>query len=437
MRPDRTPTTSTTATTTKSTTKSTTTTRPPLHRSTVHRGPATRVLAAQLLVPGIAALCVAMPAFAASMAPVATATAAANGAESRAAVFAAGVAHLTGLAISPLLVLVLLGWIDFARAGGLDAATLPIHANPWLLAPCTLVLAAALAKKCVSPAIPLPVRKTLDAGEYLEAKLSALVAAGVLLPSIIATMAAATGDPAAGGVQAAGLAAGWATYLWLVPAALVVFAAVWITFHAVDGLVLLSPFAIIDTLLVALRATVLVVLGLALLASPLLALALCAPVIVLSLLFAGWCVRLDLFAMCLALDILLARGERADPSRGPVRAFLAARGHGAPIRTMGHAEPCDGGMRFTYRPFFVLPRRTLVVEAGRGALVRGALWSTIRDDARARQLVHLPPRYNRHADRIAARFGVSPRDGTVRRAWSGIVRGFRAIFDAGEQAAGA
>jgi hypothetical protein len=94
-------------------------------------------------------------------------------------------------------------------------------------------------------------------------------------------------------------------------------------------------------------------------------------------------------------------------------------------------------MRFTYRPFFVLPRRTLVVEAGRGALVRGALWSTIRDDARARQLVHLPPRYNRHADRIAARFGVSPRDGTVRRAWSGIVRGFRAIFDGGEQTAGA
>lgn len=390
------------------------------------------------LIPTAAAiLCVAAPALAASSATAAsTAASTAGGADARAAAFAAGVAHITGLAISPLLVLVLLGWVDFVRAGGFDAATLPLHANPWLLVPCTLVLAAALAKKCVSPAIPLPIRKTLDAGEYLEAKLSALVAAGVLLPSIIATMAAATGDPSGGAAQAAGVAASWATYLWLVPAALIVFLAVWITFHAIDGLVLLSPFAIIDTLLVSLRATVLVVLGLAFLASPLLALVLCAPIIVLSLLFAGWCVRLDLFAMCLALDILLARGDRADPARGPVRAFLAARGHGAPIRTMGHAEPCDGGMRFTYRPFFILPRRTLVIEAERGALVRGAVWSTMRDDARSRRLVHLPPRYNQHADRIAARFGVTPRDGTVRRAWSGLVRGFRAIFDGGEAPAG-
>jgi hypothetical protein len=46
-----------------------------------------------------------------------------------------------------------------------------------------------------------------------------------------------------------------------VPAALVVFAAVWITFHAVDALIVLSPFALIDTLLVALRASVLAMLG--------------------------------------------------------------------------------------------------------------------------------------------------------------------------------
>ena len=111
--------------------------------------------------------------------------------ESRATTIAIGVAHITGLAISPLLVLVALGWTEFLNAGGFSATALPIYANPWLLIPCSVVLALALAKKCVSPAIPLPIRKLFDAGEYLEAKVSALVAAGVLLPSIIATMAAA------------------------------------------------------------------------------------------------------------------------------------------------------------------------------------------------------------------------------------------------------
>ena len=69
---------------------------------------------------------------------------------------------------------------------------------------------------------------------------------------------------------------------------LVVFGAVWITFHAVDALIVLSPFALIDTLLVALRASVLAMLALSLLVSPILALLLCAPIILLSLLFAGW-----------------------------------------------------------------------------------------------------------------------------------------------------
>ncbi|MFM2165352.1 MAG: hypothetical protein RL325_1789 [Planctomycetota bacterium] len=344
--------------------------------------------------------------------------AAASSNESRATVVATGVAHLTGLAISPLLVLVALGWVDFASAGGSSAATLPLHANPWLLIPCSAVLALALLKKVASPAIPLPIRKVLDAAEYFEAKLSALVAAGVLLPTIVSTMAATTGGSAP--AQAAGLASDWATYLWLAPLVVAVFLAVWISFHVVDALVVLSPFALLDGILVAIRGSVLALLAVALVVSPLLALALCVPIIVLSLLFAGWCIRLDLFALCVAGDILLARSRSTDPGAGPARAFLASRGLGAPIRTMGHAEPCERGVRFTYRPFFVLPRRTIELASDGGALVRGAIWSTMTRAARPSPILHLPPRYNPHALRVAARFRVEPRDGILRRAWRSL-----------------
>ena len=361
----------------------------------------------------------------ASAAQAATAAPAAR--ESDAAVISAGVAKTTGLAISPLFVLVGLGWYDFLKGGGFDAApaTLPLHANPWILVPLSVVLACVLAKKFASPAIPLPLRKLLDAAEYFEAKLSALVAAGLLLPTIVATMSAAAASDAPEAVQAAALVPEWMTYTLLFIVMLVVFASVWISFHVIDALIVLSPFAIVDTALVALRGSVLGVLALGFLISPFLAALLAMPLIVASLLFAGWCIRLDLFALATAGDILFRR--RGEAYR-PARAFLAARGHGAPIRTMGHAVPSARGVRFSYRPWFFLPVRTLEIEATRPVLLRGTLWNTLRDDGRGRGLVSFPPRYNRVASDLATSFGAVERDGFVRRGWREIRTFVGSIF---------
>ena len=363
-------------------------------------------------------------------------TAAPAAPESRAATVATGVAQLTGLAISPLLVLVAIGWIDFQAAGGTASPSLPVHANPWLLIPCSLVLGLTILKKFASPAMPLPIRKLFDAAEYLEAKLSALVAAGVLLPTIMSTFAAATGSGAAA-AQTAGFAADWGNYLWIVPITLAMFASVWITFHIIDGLIVLSPFALLDTLLVALRASVLAVIVLALLVSPFVALILCAPIILLSMMFAGWCVRLDLFALCVATDLLFRRSTRTDAAKGPVRAFLAARELGAPIRTMGHAAPLADRIRFTYRPFFVLPRRTIDLAAERVVLVRGALWPTMHAGTPRRRLLSLPPRYGPHASLVASRFGAHEEDGVILRAWHGVRAALAAILGGGASDAAA
>jgi len=374
----------------------------------------------------LGALLFGMPEAAAAQtgAPVAAAANAPAARESDAAVIAAGVAKTTGLAISPLLVLVALGWYDFLRLGGFDAAqgTLPLHAHPWMLIPLSAVLVCVIGKKFASPAVPLPIRKMLDAAEYIEAKFSALVAAGLLLPTIVATMSAAAGSDAPTTVQAASILPASATYALVFALMLIVFLSVWISFHVIDALIVLSPFAIVDAALVALRGSILGVLALGFLVSPFVALALATPLIIASLFLAGWCVRLDLFALATATDILLRR--RGDASR-PARAFLAARGHGAPIRTMGHAVPSARGMRFSYRPFFVLPRRTLEIEASRPVLVRGTVWSTMRDDARGRALVAFPPRFNRVSADLAVAFGAIERDGFLRRGW----REMRAFFD--------
>jgi hypothetical protein len=363
----------------------------------------------------------------AGAAQAAVATAAPVARESDAAVISAGVAKTTGLAISPLLVLVGLGWYDFLKGGGFDAspASLPIHANPWILIPLSVILACVLAKKFASPAIPLPLRKLLDAAEYFEAKLSALVAAGLLLPTIVAAMSAAAGSDAPAAVQTASLLPEWLTYALIFIAMLVVFLSVWISFHVIDALIVLSPFAIVDAALVAIRGSVLGVLAVGFLISPILAAILAVPLIVASLLFAGWCIRLDLFALATATDILFRR--RGDAHR-PARAFGAARGHGAPIRTMGHAVPSARGVRFSYRPWFFLPKRTLELDATRPVLVRGTLWNTLRDDGRGRGIVSFPPRYNAVASQLATSFGAIERDGFLRRGWREIKTFVGSIF---------
>ncbi len=344
--------------------------------------------------------------------------------ESDAAVLAAGVAQVTGLAISPLLVLVGLGWYDFLRVGGFSAETgaLPLHANPWILLPFTTILVCVALKKFTSPAIPLPLRKVLDAAEYFEAKFSALVAAGLLLPTIVGAMAAVGSATATDGALAdptvsAALGGGPLLSVLLGVGAVAIFLCVWITFHAVDALIVLSPFAILDAVLVALRSAILGLLGVALLVSPFLALVVAIPLIVFSFLVAGWCVRLDLFALVTAADLL---GRRAGDPQAPARSFLARRGLGAPIRTMGRAEPTESGIRFTYRPLFILPARSIVIASPDPVLVRGALWSTLSDTPAGRAVLSFPPRYNRAAAALAARFGAAEREGFLRARWRSV-----------------
>jgi len=358
-----------------------------------------------------------------------------NAPESRAVTVATGIAQLTGLAISPLLVLVVIGWRDFVELGGSTATSLPIHANPWFLIPCTITLAAAVLQRCTSPGMPLPIRKAIDAGAYLEAKLAALVAAGVLLPTIASTMAAAAGSAVAPdpNVQAAGFLSGGLVAALVFVAAFAMYISVWITFHVIDALIVLSPFAIVDAALVALRASILGVLGVALLVHPFLALLLALPLIVLSFLFAGWCIRLDLFALSVAIDVIFGRRDES----GRPRAFLARSDLGAPIRTMGHAEPVPGGIRFSYRPFFVLPKRTLEVPVDSPEVVQGVVWPTLADARIARGVVSFPPRYRRDSERLAARFGARVREGRIRSGLRRIREAFAALASSlsGESAA--
>lgn len=205
------------------------------------------------------------------------------------------------------------------------------------------------------------------------------------------------------------------------------FALVWLVSHAVNVLVLLSPFALLGT---ALKVARLALLGLPLLCaavSPGLGLLVCAAYLALAWWLAGRCFRLLVFGWVFSTDVLLLRWRRQKAAGPSVRAF-AAEVEGVPRRTLGTLTRTGGGaVDFTYRPWLVLPQRTVrVAPSVVGLEVEKGLLSPevvrVAAPGQVRSLVRLPPRYRTREAAVANAFGVPP----VREA--AVVRGIRGVW---------
>jgi hypothetical protein len=155
-------------------------------------------------------------------------------------------------------------------------------------------------------------------------------------------------------------------------------------------------------------------------------------VVITCLAIGGWCVRFNLFAASCAWDILTLRGARARPHDGPIRAFAASGSLGTAIRTRGVIDVDGGAICFRWRPWFVLPPRTVPVDAQQATLMRGVIIHSVTrrvSDESTEDLLLLPPRYRAHHDTLAGRMGVPVEDGAIRRglraAWQFVTGIFR------------
>jgi len=347
-------------------------------------------------------------------------------------------AELTGEAMSPLLGIGLLGATAYLQAPTETRANLPWHL-PAVGLGGALLLVLCVAPKDSLPALPISgvslVKKPLDAAEVVENKLSGALA----MPLVVKSAAAALALPLAGAVagqlalptaHAAGPAsvalggiAAAAFYGMGVVLAAGAFALVWLTSHAVNVLVLLCPVGQAGT---ALKLARLVLLGFPVLCAainPTLGLVVCATYFALAWWLAGWAFRLLVFGWVVSMDFLLLRWRRQKVDGAAVRAF-ATELEGVPVRTYGTLARTEAGaVDFTFRPWLVLPTRTVRVapsvvglEVEKGFLSPEVV--RVGPSRQVRALVRLPPRYRKREAAVAGALGVLP----VREA--ALVRGF-------------
>jgi len=365
---------------------------------------------------------------------------------SPAAPLATAISTVTGIAISPLLGTSGYGAFKWFTAKDEQArAALPWYAQIKFWLPALLLVAACAAKDTLGTVVPPGLKKPLDVLETLENKFSGLVAAGAVVPFAMDTLTSAFFSGKVGAVMPELAHSGLATIqigafdgsgmlnLLTVPFGVAIFALVWLASHAINVLILLSPWGAIDAALKGARTALLGLITLTATMDPMISAGLSLVVIIIAYFVAGWAFRLTCFGSVFCWEFVSGRKARFTPAADGNTMFAGAKCPGVPIRSFGRLmKNAQGGFDFVYRPWLVFAPRTALVPGNAKFLAvgSGAFFSEVIDGQDG-TVFTLPPRYRGHEEALVGACGFSGvRPIGLHKAWSQL----RALF--GGNAAG-
>jgi hypothetical protein len=362
---------------------------------------------APLVVLLVVLAVLAVPLWAATSSPAGSA-----GDRSPAAPYASAISTVTGIAISPLLGTGIYGAYQYFKTPSEQRGTLPWFAKLTFWGPALLIVGACAVKDSLGAVLPPGWKKPLDILETLENKATGLVAAGAVVPFTMAALSkmilgdGGAGTAAAGSLFPSGMAAiqvgaidwSWLLNLLTVPLGIVVFAFVWMASHAINALILISPWGAIDAVLKSGRTALLGLVTITSTMNPWLSAGLSIVIVIIAYFIAGWAFRLTAFGSIFCWDYFTLRRRRytVGPRENLLFSSNVLTKQGVPMRTYGRLihEQENGKWRFTYRPWLVLPEKSVVVEPVSPFVGEGMFFSSIADGEKT--MFVLPPRYRGH-----------------------------------------
>ncbi len=335
------------------------------------------------------------------------------------------VTTVTGVAISPLLGASAYGAFKYFKTEDSQRKNLPWFAQVWFWGPALLLVGAVALKDTGGVVIPTALKKPLDVAEALENKVSGLVAAGLFVPIVASVFGSdAVKEAVAGNAMFASLGISGIFNVLMVPFAIIAFAVVWLSAHAINMLILISPFATVDAGLKAFRTFLLSTVTITGFANPMVGLVWSLIIILASWFLAGWAFRLTVCGTQFIWDYFTFGRTRFKPCAQGNAMFLAREINKVPLRTYGTLARNEAGeLVFTYSPWLVLAPRTLVMPKATYAVGKGIFHSEIvqvnGDDHTA--AFTLPPRYSTHEEALSQCYGWGATTDV------GIIAGLKAI----------
>jgi MFS family permease len=323
--------------------------------------------------------------------------------------FAQTISMITGVAISPLMGVGAVGAWQYFHARTLEQkARLPWFANPMFWVPALLLVGACFLKDSAGVALPAVLKKPFDVAETVEHKISGLVATGAFVPIAASIFHSSSGSGDGAWLSAAGFAAidlSWLYNALIVPVAMVAFFIVFLASNAINILILLSPFTVFDAALKAFRTAIIASIVVSSWANPWIGAAWALIIIGFCYFIAGWSFRLSHFGLMFVWDFVTRRCNRFAPDKTANKMFLGRKINKIPARTYGKLSRDEKGhLVLNYRPWLVLPARTLALPEAKYAVGKGAFFSEIfqLDGDSERISLLLPPRYRSHEEQLVA-----------------------------------
>jgi MFS family permease len=341
---------------------------------------------------------------------------------------------ITGTAISPLLGVSAVGaWKYFHAQTPQQQAKLPWFAQPWFWIPAFVLVAACFLKDTLGLAAPRLLKKPLDVADALGHKINGLIAVGAFVPLIAAVFQSSEPGAFLSGSNGflAAIDLSWLGNSILVPVAMLAFFLVFLASNAINVLILLSPFAVVDAALKGFRLLVLLTVTVTAFANPWLGAVWALIIIGIAYFIAGWSFRLSHFGLVFVWDFVTIRRNRFMPNQSANQMFLARQINKVPARSYGKLLRDEkGSLVLRYHPWLLLPERVLVLPEGRYALGKGLFYSQImkEEGQGLTAAMLLPPRYRGHEEALVSIYGLAGvRDAGLRAAfrWLKDLLGFK------------
>ena len=245
-----------------------------------------------------------------------------------------------------------------------------------------------------------------------------MLAATAVIPFIVAQMAADLPQAPVSLTSvpdlrlASSFSLDWLDFRYVfVPIAIIWFLLIWLANHAINVLILLSPFAVVDAALKLFKLFLLSLITATTWISPLLGTTVCIVVFYVAWRVAPWSFRLTVFGTLIGLDVLLpTRGRRRSTVEKP-QGFLARQVEDVPIRTYGRLRRSgDGALIFSFRPWLVLRRRYVEIPTYGAIIAKGQLFPSLLNAAneqeKPRALIMFLPRFRSQEQSIALNLGI-------------------------------
>ncbi len=350
---------------------------------------------------------------------------------------AQGISQMTGVAISPLLGVSAIGAWKYWRTDASKRHLLPWFCKPLFWGIGLSILALIFLKDSIGAGAPPFVKKPLDLLELFESKFSAVIASTAFVPFVARQMELHFSEEHS--VNAAASAVGSTEMLasvplafsmhWLfVPICVFGFLMVWVVSHAINVLILLSPFGLIDAFLKSCRIFLLSSIAVLYAIHPALAAAVSLAVIVIAAILAPAAFRLSVFGTIMSIDYV-ASIFRKEPAIRKVHCFLAKRGSKRmKVRTFGWVERNpEGRLAFHSKFLFVGPTRSLVLpDTEEFSITRGMIFPSLSmvppGSEDSQLIVNLLPRFRGQVEEAAAHLQI------VQILDSPVTRGVKAMF---------